>query len=244
MFIFIEDSEQPVMTSHVMFKHHGTFHVMVREPQSFEEQIKRLGQWIKKSDVYSVMFYNFFSKGCTKLTDSQIRGLERIVLSEGGLIIGKPGRTRFIQAIKRKEWKPFFASFNESPFAPEIQSIGIGAFKKGNTLIVGEKPGSNSLGYNTPFVGTGSGQWLLDFLETNNISENKYYWINAQDLYGRVAEQDFIDDLSPSKIICLGNKAYDWAKNLAEDFTVVKVPHPQYWKRFKSGQPYPLLKEL
>ena len=46
----------------------------------------------------------------------------------------------------------------------------------------------------------------------------------------------------PKQIVCLGKVAEKWAKKNGWEF--VSFPHPQYWKRFKSKEPYPLIEFL
>lgn len=122
--------------------------------------------------------------------------------------------------------------------------FGMGNPRRGNYLIIGEqsaKPPLHPIGQD-PFCGLkGSSRWLNQLLEDNNISEEKLFWINALNLDGTEANiMAIVNKIRPSKIIALGNIA----SKLCEKHNLehVKIPHPAYWKRFKSKEIYPLLK--
>lgn len=89
----------------------------------------------------------------------------------------------------------------------------------------------------------GSSRWLNIQLETWTINEEKLFWINALNLDGSKANiSKIIKLLKPSKVIALGNVASNLCKE--NNFTHIKIPHPAYWKRFKSQIRYPLIEEL
>lgn len=124
--------------------------------------------------------------------------------------------------------------------------FGMGNFKKGNILIVGEqsaKPPLHPIGQD-PFCGMkGSSKWINLQLETWNVSEEKLFWINALNLDGSKADvSKIVKLLKPSRVIALGNVA----SNLCIENSIhhIKIPHPAYWKRFKSKIKYPLIAEL
>lgn len=84
------------------------------------------------------------------------------------------------------------------------------------------------------FSNSGCSQWLTDEFDRIGISEAELLWLNAdQDL-------EVLYDLEPTTVIALGDTAY---KQLYElKIFANKLVHPQAWKRFKSSEPYPLLK--
>jgi hypothetical protein len=136
----------------------------------------------------------------------------------------------------RIELRKKLASKKQIPF-------GVGNPKRGNFLIVGEqsaKPPLHPIGQD-PFCGMkGSSKWLNQLLEDNNIKEERLFWINALNLDGTEADiLSIVNRIHPSKIIALGNIA----SKLCEKHNLehVKVPHPAYWKRFKSKENYPLI---
>lgn len=94
----------------------------------------------------------------------------------------------------------------------------------------------NDAFYQWPFAsfsGEGCSQWLADQLDSIEVSEDQILWLNAdQDL-------SILYDLNATKIVALGNEAYDQLYRLKIQAQV--VPHPQSWKRFNAKQPYPLL---
>lgn len=124
--------------------------------------------------------------------------------------------------------------------------FGMGNFKKGNILIIGEqsaKPPLHPKGQD-PFCGMkGSSRWLNLQLQTWLIDEEDLFWINALNLDGSKANvSKIVKLLKPSKVIALGNIA----SKLCEENNIahVKIPHPAYWKRFNSKLKYSLIEEL
>jgi hypothetical protein len=83
------------------------------------------------------------------------------------------------------------------------------------------------------FSGEGCSQWLTDQLDSIEVGEDQILWLNAdQDL-------SILYNLNATKIVALGNEAYDQLYRLKIPAQV--VPHPQSWKRLNARQPYPLL---
>lgn len=122
---------------------------------------------------------------------------------------------------------------------------GAGAFRPGVTLLVGERPGvarSGELKHRLPFVTftrSGCALWLTEQLEVAGVPESDLYWINAYDALGIPTSSDFVSALEPNLIVALGDLAERWCR--AAELTHVAVPHPQYWKRFRAREDYPLL---
>lgn len=124
--------------------------------------------------------------------------------------------------------------------------FGMGNFKKGNILIIGEqsaKPPLHPIGQD-PFCGMkGSSRWLNLQLNENLVDEGELFWINALNLDGSKADVvKIVKLLKPSKIIALGNVASNSCKE--NNLEHVKIPHPAYWKRFHSKKKYPLIAEV
>jgi len=125
-------------------------------------------------------------------------------------------------------------------------TIGAGSYTKGVILLVGEQtshPDENK--YHIPFCSTkGCSGWLNALLEDAGIPEERLFWINALDNDGSDVDlRKIYDELEPCMVIALGNIARDKLKKFdIEGFGI--VPHPQYWKRFKHKQPYPLINVL
>ncbi len=186
---------------------------------------------------------NLFSTGCKNLYSWQVRGLERIALRRDPIEIHQLRGSRFFRHREFDDPKNGNTNLHPEDYGDNYTQIdfGIGLFKKGNILIVGDRPGPDSKGENIPFVGTGCGSWLLKNMEKSEIDERKLYWINAKDNFGVVAPKDFLSLLQPSKIICLGSEAAKWAIDISDEYEIITVPHPQYWRRFKNNERYPLL---
>lgn len=123
---------------------------------------------------------------------------------------------------------------------------GIGMFKPGVTLLVGDQVNVNANEqFNVPFVGLGGcSEWLAEKLDEARISEKSLYWINAHEQTGEVTDARFVDQLQPKRIIALGNNAYNWCEFHGFNSECVKVPHPSFWRRFRTNQPYALTELL
>lgn len=120
--------------------------------------------------------------------------------------------------------------------------IGAGSFTKGSIMVVGEQtshPEANK--YHAPFCSAQAcSGWLNRLLNTADIPEAKLYWVNALDNDGtEVNLGELARAIEPKAIIALGNIARAQLKKHKLDHQ--HVPHPQYWKRFKSRQVYPLI---
>ena len=241
MFVFQEGEAFPIVQfdRDVMASH-----IMCEEPLTFTDAIVTLASRLRSPNAVFV-FWNFFSKACANLELYEKRGLERMALGVNAIEFYKEEReTRFIVGVDASSVRKESLAIMIQSMLQDKVSYGIGNFRKGNTLLVGDTPGNKSLGYNTPFVGSGSGLWLLKQLEAANIPEDKYYWINAKDNFGIEADRLLLEDLKPKKIIALGNEALKWAQTVQHRYHVVVCPHPQYWLRFHSNVEYPLLKQL
>ncbi|MEM2159651.1 MAG: hypothetical protein QXN55_01700 [Candidatus Nitrosotenuis sp.] len=116
----------------------------------------------------------------------------------------------------------------------------------GKILLVGDKPGPGIInepeGYiPVPFNGyKHSSLWLNRLLDKHNIPEEKLTWINAFYLEGQPSQKEEYYKRQPRAVIGLGIIAQNWLKNVGcKDFYC--MDHPQFWKRFKSKQFYPLI---
>lgn len=207
---------------------------------SYNAAIKMLAMYSKSVTPRMVILYNYFSIGCANLTSAQRRGLERLALGDNAIevINTKERQTRFMNVMLASSVENSVDII--SAMMQDLVCFGIGNFNSGNILIVGESPGPGSQGFNTPFVGSGSGQWLTRKLEEADVDETRLYWINAYDGYGVPASPEFIHTLKPSKIVVLGAEARKWASVVSPEYEIIHVHHPQYWLRFRSNEEYPL----
>jgi hypothetical protein len=121
--------------------------------------------------------------------------------------------------------------------------VGAGSYSNGSILLVGEQvshPEANK--YHAPFCSIkGCSGWLNALLEDAGIPEKKMFWVNALDNDGtEVNLRQICDTIEPCTVFALGNVARDQLRKQGIT-SFGHVPHPQYWKRFKSKQPYPLI---
>lgn len=119
---------------------------------------------------------------------------------------------------------------------------GAGAFIPGNILLVGEQAANTKKDSNQqPFCSDyGCSGWLNDLLDEADIPEEKLFWLNA--LYNDgtpIVLKPMVLTCKPSIVVALGTVA----RKLCRDNYVEHqfFYHPQYWRRFKSKQRYPLL---
>jgi energy-coupling factor transporter ATP-binding protein EcfA2 len=126
---------------------------------------------------------------------------------------------------------------------------GAGAFREGNTLLVGEKLSQSTAASHLPFVSWDRGgcvAWLSDQFEEWGLREDALYWVNAFDSNNKALDpHPWVDELAPRKIVVLGIAAATWARNndLHKRFNVHYADHPQFHKRFRNKEHYDL-KEL
>ncbi len=131
---------------------------------------------------------------------------------------------------------------------PLNRGPGIGWFKPGNVLVVGEQAGGDR-SINAPFVDDGGcSAWFNQLLVDNHVPESELYWINALTLDGALTDARFLRDLRPRAVIALGKWAQRWVDEVDVsyplDLTGAKIyryAHPQHHKRFKHKEPYPAL---
>lgn len=123
---------------------------------------------------------------------------------------------------------------------------GVGAFVEENILLIGERPNlpRDSKDAGRPFCSDhGCSGWLNNLLDEENVPEEKLCWVNALYANGeRVPLLPYVKVFQPSYVIALGKIAQKACLDMNIDHET--VPHPQYWKRFRSKERYPLLDVL
>lgn len=131
---------------------------------------------------------------------------------------------------------------------PANDGPGVGAWRPGRSIVlVGERPGGAGGPHAPAFCGTspsGCSAWLASQLEIAGVPERALYWVNAYPTNRDEAPLDptFVERLRPPHVFALGRDAAAWAA--ARGVSAVEVEHPQFWKRFRASEPYPLIEEL
>lgn len=116
---------------------------------------------------------------------------------------------------------------------------GIGLFCPGNTLLMGEEVNANRGKEGWPFVAPDSSSlWLAQQLDNAKIPEHGLYWANAT-TNREDTDPRFIDELEPDLVVAMGGKAQMWCKRHGIKHS--RVNHPQWHKRFKYNEIYPLI---
>lgn len=131
---------------------------------------------------------------------------------------------------------------------PRNQGPGIGLFKNGQMLIVGDEPSKRGhlSAKNLVFISDhdgGCSAWMTDQLEKWKVPERDLYWINSRSWDGLRTSDKFLSRLQPSRVVALGKRAKLWCSEAGIE-NAVEVPHPQYWKRFRAHEFYPLREAL
>jgi hypothetical protein len=109
------------------------------------------------------------------------------------------------------------------------------------TLIVGERVNHKAVAWDLPFHHLGgSSEWLLDRLDDAHVHESTLCWANALDRDEKPNPLFQACEAFPNllRVVALGDVALqacerEFAKSAIE---ICPLPHPQYWKRFKSSQ--------
>jgi thymidylate kinase len=83
-----------------------------------------------------------------------------------------------------------------------------------------------------------SGRWLFDRLHSIRLPLNLCHFTNSVS-NGHQVDMNYLKFMKPKRIICLGNNARDMLARHADalwdqGIQLSKIPHPQWWKRFKS----------
>ncbi len=122
-----------------------------------------------------------------------------------------------------------------------LQGSATGPF---SFILIGDRPGpgapKNTGYHHTPFYSTNNSSFWLNFgLLSRDIAESSLLWINSHMHDGQPFNVSLLKDYTASAtVVALGENAAKWAvKNGVRHY---KVPHPQFWKRFKSKEVYPL----
>lgn len=112
----------------------------------------------------------------------------------------------------------------------------------GSTVLVGEsfaQHGNMDAWYQWPFASfskSGCSWWLTHQLIRARITEGNLYWINADQPLTHL-------NTTLHRIIALGDVAADaLTRQVQRPFE--RCHHPEYWSRFRSSEPYPLLSML
>jgi hypothetical protein len=151
------------------------------------------------------------------------------------LILGDdPDTTFWFKTLDEQRSKP-----NDGP--------GVGNWQPERViLIVGERPGNEAPCTKKDYAflsSKGSSAWLCKQLEHAGFPEKHIYWINAYDRNDVRTDPSFVDILKPWSIYALGAYASKWCSESAF-MNHHGFNHPQYWKRFRSSERYPLIETI
>lgn len=179
----------------------------------------------------------------------QKRHLERWLLGKGAVAISEnPSKTSLKTALSVIDVTHNNIIVDELVNRRD-QNIGPGAGcwdPKRSILIVGERANHwDGMRYLSPFSAldrSGCSAWLTDGLAECGVSENRLYWVNAQREDKTAERTEFISELQPVQTFALGKVAKAWCDRCG--IKHVAVDHPQYHKRFKNKELYPLLEHL
>jgi hypothetical protein len=124
--------------------------------------------------------------------------------------------------------------------------VGAGNYTPGvKVLIIGEQTSHPEVNkYHAPFcsIKACSG-WLNAQLCDAKIDEKDLFWVNALDNDGTPVDLGAMYSyLKPQFVFALGKVAERQLEKHKVPYTA--FAHPQYWKRFKSKEPYPFIQVL
>jgi hypothetical protein len=109
---------------------------------------------------------------------------------------------------------------------------GIGSIFGNKMVVVGEAVNKNTTWLGLPFDNGGSSEFLYSCMREAQVPEPRVYLCNAKDL--TVEEAMFIRQGETEPWLALGDVAHKVLNELSISHS--HIPHPQYWKRFKSNQ--------
>lgn len=123
-------------------------------------------------------------------------------------------------------------------------------------LMVGDRPGPGAPNtdsfHHTPFYSIyNSSGWLNVQLVREQIPEERLLWVNSADRHDKDTDPTTIFNfVNVATAVALGSNAAKWLKTLDfekfrqpqnSSYRVIQTYHPQYWKRWRSKERYPLL---
>jgi hypothetical protein len=164
------------------------------------------------------------------LSGVQSRMLERIARGLGASVVGAPWH-----GIKPQVFPP-----NPGP--------GIGNWAA-PALLVGSGPAQAGTPPFWPFISSrpdGPAAWLTEQLELAGIREEDLYWMNAQTVVDGALRDEDADKVYSNPwrlVVCMGEEAYEWAKDSALRNAVL-APYPTWWWNYRRGKDYPALKAI
>lgn len=204
-----------------------------------EEGDSYIGMWCSYRGSYEVSVPKTSCK--PYVPDTSLSDLARDV-SEFDLIEARDGRIHFASTEDVRNRVLTRWGLGRRTKAP----IGAGNYVPGvKVFIIGERishPEKNK--HHAPFCSTKAcSGWLNKLLCEADIDEKDLFWVNALDNDGTPVDLGALHAyLQPKHVFALGKVA---ERRLAEyNLTFLAFAHPQYWKRFKSKEPYPLIAAL
>lgn len=117
-----------------------------------------------------------------------------------------------------------------------------------NILVVGDRPGPGAKDFteahhNTPFYSkTHCSGWMNACLVLEGVPEDRLMWINSAAHDGTPTLVNIFYTNEFDAVIALGNNAAKWLTKACVPHE--RFDHPQFHKRFKNSEPYPLIKRL
>ena len=112
----------------------------------------------------------------------------------------------------------------------------IGTTKTSPVCLIGNRSGLSCV-MNLPFVApdaTGCAWWLAEQLKV--VDNSGLVWFDS---YGITAVPESVLAIRPRLYVALGDRAARWCERAKIEFS--HVEHPGFWKRFKTGKPYPIV---
>lgn len=130
-----------------------------------------------------------------------------------------------------------------------LEPPGLGNLTPESIALIADRPTDKNLPAafskpNWPYCSNakdGVSLWLAGELEAAEIPEERLYWQNAYDRYGKPTSAAALNDYPPRAVICLGKNAHAWATtNIEAGTRIDHVFNPQHW-RTHGGSTYPLI---
>lgn len=233
---------------------------LVRAPQmsSYEETFKwLLSAYMKASKGANVVFLS----DNAELSPPYQHMADRLFYAHSGILVQQPEHDvvpeseriteqRIVHLPLKHSAKEMIQVINSARNGLNVNSgPGIGNFKKGCVLIVGDKQ-SPLIGTvsvyrpNWPFISSnpnGCSVWLASRLSEAGISAQDLYWVNAYSPRGTPLDCGrWVSELKPCGVVALGKGADKWCQDNLMDHSVVH--HPNFWKRMYPGKSYQLTK--
>lgn len=164
-------------------------------------------------------------------------------------------KNAYMDHAERRERKPWFRMYryDMGEIGDRLLEVyqplrrlppGFSGSPEAKVLLVGDQVNPHAVAWDLPFHDLkGSSRYLYDRVESLGVHENDLAWVNSRDRGGVSRNLAECVAVMPNlrRVVALGESAMrvclkEFESMMKEhDVSIQAIPHPQYFKRFKTG---------